>query len=95
MIRIKRVYDAFESKDGFRILVDRLWPRGLKKDTAKVDKWVKEIAPSVSLRKWFNHQPEKWQAFKHDYKEELSGNKAVAELLEEVDKNQTVTLRSA
>ncbi|MCZ7405519.1 MAG: DUF488 family protein, partial [Candidatus Methanoperedens sp.] len=67
MIRIKRIYDTPEEKDGFRILVDRLWPRGLKKERAKVDMWLKEIAPGDALRKWFSHDPAKWDEFKKRY----------------------------
>ena len=71
---IKRVYEQPEKTDGFRILIDRLWPRGLSKEKAKVDLWLKEIAPSTELRKWFNHEPEKWKAFKKNYKEEIKKN---------------------
>jgi len=71
MIGIKRIYDNPEKKDGFRILVDRLWPRGLSKEKAKVDLWLKEIAPSDKLRKWFSHDPKKWDDFKKKYKLEL------------------------
>ena len=62
-ILIKRIYAPFEKSDGLRILVDRLWPRGIKKENAKIDVWLKEIAPSASLRKWFNHDPENWNEF--------------------------------
>jgi uncharacterized protein YeaO (DUF488 family) len=65
---IKRVYEQPEKTDGFRILIDRLWPRGLSKEKAKVDLWLKEIAPSTKLRKWFNHEPEKWKAFEKNTK---------------------------
>jgi len=60
-IKVKRIYDEYEESDGFRILVDRLWPRGLKKEEAKIDLWIKEIAPSDELRKWFAHDPSKWE----------------------------------
>ena len=92
MIHIKRIYDPPAEKDGLRILVDRLWPRGLKKNVARIDEWVKEIAPSIPLRKWFNHEPEKWQAFQLRYEDELKENKAVADFLEQVKINKTVTL---
>ena len=72
MIRIKRVYGEPAKQDGYRILVDRLWPRGLTKERAKVDLWVKEIAPSDALRKWFGHEPEKWPAFEKKYRAELA-----------------------
>jgi uncharacterized protein YeaO (DUF488 family) len=71
MIKIKRTYDLPSSDDGKRILVDRLWPRGLKKDEARIDEWLKEIAPSDELRKWFSHDPSKWQEFKNRYKKDL------------------------
>jgi uncharacterized protein YeaO (DUF488 family) len=71
MIRIKRIYEQTAEEDGFRILVDRLWPRGLSKKKAKVDLWLKEIAPSSELRKWFSHDPDKWEEFKKKYEQEL------------------------
>ncbi len=71
MIRIKRIYEQCSKEDGFRVLVDRLWPRGLSKEQAKIDLWLKEIAPSDDLRKWFSHDPEKWDAFKKKYESEL------------------------
>lgn len=75
-ISIKRVYDEPSSDDGVRILVDRLWPRGLAKENAKIDAWLKSIAPSTELRKWFGHDPQKWLAFKQSYFAELDANKA-------------------
>ena len=81
MIKIKRVYEAAAEDDGFRILVDRLWPRGISKEKAKIDLWLKEVAPSNELRKWFAHDPEKWGEFKKKYGEELT---AKQELLKEV-----------
>jgi uncharacterized protein YeaO (DUF488 family) len=71
MIKIKRVYEKPDDSDGFRILVDKLWPRGLTKDKAAIDLWFKNIAPSDGLRKWFSHSPERWEEFKIRYKEEL------------------------
>lgn len=68
----KRIYDAPEKSDGYRILVDRLWPRGVSKDAAHIDEWLKEIAPSDTLRKWFHHDPERWQEFQKRYKAELN-----------------------
>jgi len=75
MIKTKRIYDLPSAEDGFRILVDRLWPRGLSKEKAKVDLWLKEIAPSNQLRKWYGHAPEKWPEFKKRYFKEIEGNK--------------------
>jgi uncharacterized protein YeaO (DUF488 family) len=93
MIRIKRVYEEPAKQDGYRILVDRLWPRGLTKERAEVDLWVKEIAPSDALRKWFGHEPEKWPEFAKRYRSELAKKK---DLLKEVKKlareHGTVTL---
>jgi len=73
-IRLKRVYEAPTKSDGTRILVDRLWPRGLTKEKARVDLWLKEVAPSNELRKWFAHDPAKWPEFKTRYKAELKHN---------------------
>jgi uncharacterized protein YeaO (DUF488 family) len=81
MIKIKRVYDPVSRGDGKRILVDRLWPRGLRKENAKIDEWLKEIAPSNQLRKWFGHDPAKWPEFRKRYAAELAKN---SELLEEL-----------
>lgn len=70
-VQIKRVYDPPQDSDGCRVLVDRIWPRGLRKEDAKIDVWMKDIAPSTELRKWFNHEPEKWAAFQEKYRTEL------------------------
>jgi len=70
-IKIKRVYDPPEGGDGYRILVDRLWPRGINKNKAKIDLWLRDIAPSNELRTWFGHDPNKWEEFKSRYFEEL------------------------
>jgi len=75
MIKIKRIYEAPSNGDGFRVLVDRLWPRGISKDKAKIDLWLKDIAPSDQLRKWFAHDPEKWENFKRRYFKELDKKK--------------------
>jgi uncharacterized protein YeaO (DUF488 family) len=74
-INIKRVYDEPSSDDGWRVLVDRLWPRGLSKDKARVDDWLKDLAPSDGLRKWFGHDPAKWRQFRHRYLEELRAHR--------------------
>lgn len=91
-ISIKRVYDQSEQTDGFRILIDRLWPRGLSKEKAKVDLWLKEIAPSTELRKWFNHDPEKWKEFAKRYKAEIKKNIEALTLLKSKIKEGKVTL---
>lgn len=75
MIKTKRVYDKPDREDGFRVLVDRLWPRGLTKAKARVELWMKEIAPSDALRKWYGHEPEKWPEFVRKYRAELGGKK--------------------
>ena len=90
MIKIKRVYDPVEKDDGVRVLVDRLWPRGVKKD--KVDVWLRDIAPSDELRKWFNHDPSKWEEFKRKYFEELERNPKVEVLLQIIRSGNNVTL---
>ncbi len=81
-IRLKRVYEAADAQDGFRILVDRIWPRGLSKEKAGIDYWAKQSAPSKELRKWYGHDPEKWEAFKQYYFNELDSKpEAVRELI--------------
>lgn len=79
-IRLKRVYDPPSPDDGLRVLVERLWPRGLTKEQAKVELWLKEVAPSTQLRQWYGHDPAKWPEFRRRYVEELRGNPAVGEL---------------
>lgn len=91
-IRIKRVYEQPDPADGTRILVDRLWPRGMTKEKAGVDLWLKNIAPSTALRKWFGHEPAKWEEFKQRYRQELRENKEQVSLLKEQLKKGTVTL---
>jgi uncharacterized protein YeaO (DUF488 family) len=91
-IQIKRVYEKPDPKDGFRILVDRLWPRGLTKEKAGADLWLKDIAPSTELRKWFNHDPEKWKEFQKKYQKELKENKEAVSVLKEHLKQGPVTL---
>jgi uncharacterized protein YeaO (DUF488 family) len=93
MILLKRVYEKPEAKDGYRILVDRLWPRGLTKIRAKADLWLKEIAPSDALRKWFGHEPEKWPEFEKRYRSELAARKdLLAEIAKLEKEHGTVTL---
>jgi uncharacterized protein YeaO (DUF488 family) len=91
-ILIKRIYDPSEKRDGLRILVDRLWPRGLKKEQAVIHEWLKDIAPSDSLRKWFSHDPKKWQEFKSQYFKELKEKNELIKGLAERARDQTVTL---
>lgn len=93
MLSVKHVYDAASRDDGFRILTDRLWPRGLSKERAKADLWAKDVAPSTELRKWFGHDPEKWEEFKKRYRAEIHGNKeAMDELRRVVSQHHNVTL---
>lgn len=91
-IRVKRVYEAPSPGDGTRVLVDRLWPRGLTKEKAAVDVWLKELAPSTELRKWFNHEPEKWDTFQERYRKELKQRPEGWEQLSELVANGPVTL---
>jgi uncharacterized protein YeaO (DUF488 family) len=92
-IKLKRVYETPIKADGFRILVDRLWPRGIAKEKARVDLWLKDIAPSTELRTWFGHDPAKWEDFQKRYKQELMQNKPVLENLRRIIKEQNkVTL---
>ncbi|NWF54667.1 MAG: DUF488 family protein [Syntrophaceae bacterium] len=92
MIKIKRIYESPGEKDGFRILVDRLWPRGLSKDTAKVHLWLRDISPSNELRKWYGHDPEKWTEFKKKYFQEIKERKEEFDLLLEKAGRGNVTL---
>ncbi|MBT9260384.1 MAG: DUF488 domain-containing protein [Clostridiales bacterium] len=93
-VRIKRVYEPPSPEDGYRVLVDRLWPRGLKKEEAAVDLWAKELAPTTDLRQWFGHDPSRWEGFQRRYREELKApdaQKVLAELKEKA-RHTTVTL---
>jgi uncharacterized protein YeaO (DUF488 family) len=92
MIRVKRVYEKPSRKDGFRVLVDRLWPRGLTKDRAAVDLWLKEAAPTPALRKWFGHDPARWIEFQTRYGKELRKNPKAVDLLRKKAGKRTVTL---
>jgi uncharacterized protein YeaO (DUF488 family) len=91
LIKTVRAYEVTERDRGFRILVDRLWPRGIKKDALAVDLWLKEIAPSSKLRQWFGHRPERWEEFRRRYFHELENAKAVAKLLEHA-RNKAILL---
>lgn len=79
-IQIKRVYEEASSDDGYRVLVDRLWPRGISKDKANLDEWLKEVGPSSELRQWFGHDPAKYPEFKKRYEKELASNPAFKQL---------------
>lgn len=92
-ILLKRIYEPAEDSDGFRVLVDRLWPRGESKEKAAIDIWLKDLAPSAELRKWFNHEAEKWDGFQKKYRQELDANPgAVAEFAQAAKGKRTVTL---
>ena len=92
MIRIKRAYEPASATDGQRILVDRLWPRGMSKERAKIDRWAKELAPSTALRKWFGHDPAKWAEFQQRYKRELQANGEALQEIAGIARSCTVTL---
>lgn len=91
-IRIKRVYEPINPNDGKRILIDRLWPRGLTKEKADIDLWIKEIAPSSDLRKWFNHDPAKWTEFQRRYKLELDKNNEAIDKIRKIFEQEPSTL---
>jgi uncharacterized protein YeaO (DUF488 family) len=95
MASIKRIYDPAEESDGYRVLVDRLWPRGLKREDAAIDDWAKEIAPSASLREWFGHKPERWAAFEKKYRAELQEGAAADALAALKKRAGRVTLLTA
>ena len=88
MIKLKRIYEKSEESDGYRVLVDRLWPRGVSKEKAALDLWFKDIAPSTELRKWFAHDPEKWAEFQKRYKAEITANKEVFNELKKIIKQK-------
>ncbi|MGE0130556.1 MAG: DUF488 domain-containing protein [Blastocatellales bacterium] len=92
MIKLKRAYEKPAKDDGERILVERLWPRGVSKAQAKLDLWLKEIAPSTELREWFGHDPDKWAEFRRRYLKELKQKSDLISLLKRLAKKGTVTL---
>jgi uncharacterized protein YeaO (DUF488 family) len=92
MIKIKRVYDKIDESDALRILIDRLWPRGLSKEKVKIDLWLKDIAPNNDLRKWYAHDPKKWDEFKKKYFKELNSQKDPVDLIIQKSKRGNVTL---
>ena len=91
-LKIKRIYEDPSEDDGYRILVDRIWPRGVSKEDAKLDDWNKEIAPSEKLRKWFNHDPDKFDEFAKRYRDELATKKEALTEIQEKTKSRMVTL---
>src|SRR4051794_40132279 len=92
MLRIKRVYEPAARTDGARLLVERLWPRGLKKEKLKLDGWLKDVAPSTELRKWFGHDPAKWKEFQRRYWSEIDGHPAALEPIPDAQSKGMVTL---
>ena len=92
MIKLKRVYESVDPGDGVRFLVERLWPRGMKKEAVKMDAWLKEVAPSNELRKWFGHDPDKWEQFQERYRTELKANPAGWESILQAARQGDVTL---
>lgn len=91
-MRLKRIYDQADSSDGFRVLVDRLWPRGVSKERAALDLWLKDVAPSAVLRKWFGHEPDRFAEFSARYRAELADNPALPRLAELASTHPVVTL---
>ena len=92
MLKTKRVYEPAEPSDGARFLVDRLWPRGIKKEKLEMEAWLKDVAPSQNLRKWFAHDPAKWQEFQRRYRAELEANPDAWKPILEAAKQGNVTL---
>jgi uncharacterized protein YeaO (DUF488 family) len=90
--KLKRVYEEPSARDGYRVLVERLWPRGLSKERAAVDLWLKDVAPSTALRKWFGHDPERWAAFRQRYLQELKTKEEAIRLLQQKQAQGDVTL---
>ena len=91
-VRLKRAYESAAPEDGVRVLVDRLWPRGLRKADAAIDRWMKDIAPSTELRQWFGHDPERWPAFRRRYSQELLQQAVAVDELRELARGGRVTL---
>ena len=92
MIKLKRVYEEPSQADGLRVLVERLWPRGFTKEHASIDLWLKDVAPSTELRKWFGHDPKRWEPFRQRYLAELRGKKDLIDLLKQKEREGAVTL---
>ena len=95
-IRTRRIHDSVSDDDGYRVLVDRVWPRGVRKADARLDWWAKELAPSTELRKWFGHDPERWQGFREAYRDELAQcPEALSRLMEQMEKGCVTLLYAA
>ncbi len=92
LVRIKRIYEPAVKSDGYRILVDRLWPRGVSKAAARIDLWMRDIAPSTALRRWFNHDPAKWEEFCERYRTELREQQPLLDAVRQQAKDGPVTL---
>jgi uncharacterized protein YeaO (DUF488 family) len=92
MLKVKRAYESPTQGDGFRVLVERLWPRGVRKDEAALDAWLKDVAPSAELRKWFSHDPARWDAFRRRYWSELKRHPDAVGVLKGKSRAGTVTL---
>jgi len=91
-VKSKRVYDAAEAGDGYRVLIDRMWPRGVSRQRAQLDEWARELAPSSELRKWFHHDPERFDEFRSRYREELRERRPLLEELRRRERDGPVTL---
>lgn len=91
-MKIKRIYEPASVDDGYRVLIDRLFPRGIKKEDAAIDEWIKDLAPSTALRKWFHHDPELFPAFKEQYKKELEIQTEILKRLKAISRKQNLTL---
>lgn len=91
-IHLKRVYESPSPDDGVRILVDRIWPRGVSKEDAAIDRWMKEVAPSTELRHWFGHDPKRWEEFRHRYRTELSRHEELLNELRTIARQGSLTL---
>jgi uncharacterized protein YeaO (DUF488 family) len=94
-IRLKRIYDPPRPDDGLRILVDRLWPRGVSKESAAIDRWLREIAPSDALRKWYGHDPQRWAEFRRRYREELRAQRALVSELRKLARRRITLVFAA
>ena len=94
-VQVKRIYNAGDESDGFRVLIDRLWPRGLSKQDARYDLWAKDVAPSTDLRKWFSHDPSRFDAFRKRYLDELSQRQEAVDALLREAGDQPITLLTA